>query len=95
MSYEKFLIEKFWDYHKKVYQKKPIYWLFSSAGGSFKVLVYMHRMDKFTVQKIRLNYLHKYIEYLGNQLEKLKANGATNRTADKPEKAPSGLPRIR
>jgi hypothetical protein len=87
MSYEKFLIEKFWDYHKKVYQKKPIYWLFSSAGGSFRVLVYMHRMDKFTIQKIRLNYLHKYIEYLANQLEKLKANGATNRTADKLEKA--------
>ena len=87
MSYEKFLTEKFWDYHKKVYQKKPIYWLFSSAGGSFRVLVYMHRMDKFTVQKIRLNYLHKYIEYLTNQLEKLKANGATNRTADKLEKA--------
>ena len=87
MSYEKFLIEKFWDYHKKLYQKKPIYWLFSSAGGNFKVLVYMHRMDKFTVQKIRLNYLHKYIEYLTNQLEKLKANGATNRTADKLEKA--------
>jgi len=87
MSYEKFLTEKFWDYHKKVYQKKPIYWLFSSAGGNFKVLVYMHRMDKFTVQKIRLNYLHKYIEFLTNQVENLKANGATNRTADKLEKA--------
>jgi hypothetical protein len=87
MSYEKFLIEKFWDYHKKVYQKKPIYWLFSSPGGSFKILVYMHRMDKFTVQKIRLNYLHKYTEYLGSELEKIKANGATNRTVDKLEKA--------
>lgn len=25
------------------------------SGGNFKVLVYMHRMDKFTVQKIRLS----------------------------------------
>jgi hypothetical protein len=87
MSYEKFLVEKFWDYHKKVYQKKPIYWLFSSSAGSFKVLVYMHRMDKFTVQKIRLNYLHKYTEYLGNELEKMKASSAANRTVDKLEKA--------
>ncbi|MEX2231634.1 MAG: BREX-1 system adenine-specific DNA-methyltransferase PglX [Cyclobacteriaceae bacterium] len=87
IPFEKFLIEKFWDYHKKVYQKKPIYWLFSSPAGSFKVLVYMHRMDKFTVQKIRLNYLHRYIEYLTNQIQQAEANKAAPRTIDKLNKA--------
>ncbi len=87
MSFEKFLTEKFWDYHKKVYQKKPIYWLFTSPAGSFKVLVYMHRMDKFTVQKIRLNYLHRYMEYLGNEVQQAEANGTATRTIDKLNKA--------
>ncbi len=84
---EKFLTEKFWDYHKKVYQKKPIYWLFTSPAGSFKVLVYMHRMDKFTVQKIRLNYLHRYMEYLSNEVQQAGANGTATRTIDKLNKA--------
>jgi len=87
LSFEKFLTEKFWDYHKKVYQKKPIYWLFSSPAGSFKVLVYMHRMDKFTLQKIRLNYLHRYMEHLGNEVQQAEANGTATRTVDKLNKA--------
>lgn len=48
---EDYLVGDFWDYHCKVYQKKPIYWLFSSETGYFQVLVYMHRINKFTVQK--------------------------------------------
>jgi len=87
IPFEKFLTEKFWDYHKKVYQKKPIYWLFTSPAGSFKVLVYMHRMDKFTVQKIRLNYLHRYMEYLGNEVQQAEAIGTATRTVDKLNKA--------
>ena len=87
IPFEKFLTEKFWDYHKRVYQKKPIYWLFTSPAGSFKVLVYMHRMDKFTVQKIRLNYLHRYMEYLGNEVQQAEANGTATRTVDKLNKA--------
>jgi hypothetical protein len=87
IPFEKFLTEKFWDYHKRVYQKKPIYWLFTSPAGSFKVLVYMHRMDKFTVQKIRLNYLHRYMEYLGNEVQQAEANGTATRTVDKLNRA--------
>jgi len=65
------LSNKFWDYHKKKYSKTPIYWLFSSSNGAFKVLTYMHRMDKYTVQKVRQNYLHPYMDYLRNEIEKL------------------------
>ena len=56
MDLNKWLTEKFWGYHTGMYKKKPIYWLFSSdvnkpQNAAFKVLVYMHRMDKYTVQK--------------------------------------------
>ena len=74
MELEKYLTEKFWTYHCKMYKKKPIYWLFSSPNAAFKVLVYIHRMNKFTVQKIRNNYLLKQLSYLHNQIEKLEKN---------------------
>ena len=54
---EKYISKKFWADHKRTYKKKPIYWEFSSPKGAFKVIVYMHRMIRFTVQKIRQDYL--------------------------------------
>ena len=69
---EDYLINDFWYYHCKVYQKKPIYWLFSSENGYFQVLVYMHRMNKFTVQKIRNNYLLKHLQFLRSEIADLR-----------------------
>ena len=68
---EKYLTTKFWNDHKKTYKKKPIYWQFSSSKGAFNVIVYMHRMNRFTVQKIRQNYLFKQISWLEKQIEYL------------------------
>lgn len=61
---EKFLVKDFYKYHCGMYKKKPIYWLFSSPKGAFQVLVYMHRMNEFTVEKIRANYLLEHIKKL-------------------------------
>ena len=71
---EKYLTKKFWADHKKTYKKKPIYWEFASAKGAFKVIVYMHRMNRFTVQKIRQNYLFKQINWLDKQIDHLLQN---------------------
>jgi hypothetical protein len=87
VSLEKFLTTKFWDYHKRMYKKIPIYWLFESPGGFFRVLTYMHRMDKFTVQKIRLNYLHRYIDHLTAEITRLKQNENNQRKVEKLEDA--------
>ena len=45
-----------------------------SQYAAFKVLVYMHRMDKFTVLKIQRNYLHPHQEYIKREIEKLTEN---------------------
>ena len=74
---EKYLTRKFWDFHRKMYKKRPIYWQFASPNGAFKVLTYMHRMNRFTVQKIRQNYLFKQINYLESEIARLKANEAS------------------
>jgi hypothetical protein len=79
---DKYLTQKFWDFHFKMYKKTPIYWLFESPKGYFKVLAYMHRMDKFTVQKIRLNYLHRYMEHLSSEIYRLRQNGNNLRKLD-------------
>ncbi|WP_430812840.1 MULTISPECIES: BREX-1 system adenine-specific DNA-methyltransferase PglX [unclassified Carboxylicivirga] len=82
MDLHKWLTEKFWGYHTSMYKKKPIYWLFSSdtkkpQNAAFKVLVYMHRMDKYTVQKIQRNYLHPHQEDIKRKIKKLEENELT------------------
>jgi hypothetical protein len=76
MDLQKWLTEKFWGYHTSMYKKRPIYWLFSSnvkkpQNAAFKVLVYMHRMDKYTVQQIQRKYLYPHQEYIKSEKDKL------------------------
>ena len=75
-SIEDYLVKDFWKDHKKMYQNRPIYWLFSSKKGAFQVLVYMHRMNPYTAEKIRTKYLLPYIEYLKGKIEVDEARGA-------------------
>lgn len=75
------LTTKFWKYHTGMYKKKPIYWLFASnpkkpEKSAFKVLTYMHRMDKFTVQQIQRNYLYPHQDHIKAKRQTLKENEA-------------------
>lgn len=46
--------------HIKIYQKRPIYWLFDSGKqNGFKALVYMHRWNADTIGNVRVEYLHR------------------------------------
>jgi hypothetical protein len=44
----------------KRYQKRPIYWLFSSPKGSFNALIYMHRYRPDTVSVVLNEYLRDF-----------------------------------
>ena len=60
-----YFIKDFYADHLKVYQKRPIYWLFDSGKqNGFKALVYMHRYDADTVGRVRTDYLHKAQKYV-------------------------------
>ncbi|NLM03627.1 MAG: SAM-dependent methyltransferase, partial [Clostridiales bacterium] len=49
----------FYKDHLKVYQKRPIYWMFESGkNDGFKALIYMHRYNDQTIAKVRTDYLH-------------------------------------
>lgn len=46
--------------HCKIYQKRPIYWLFDSGKkGGFKALIYMHRYQPDTIARMRTDYVHE------------------------------------
>ena len=80
---DKYLTTGFWADHCRRYQKRPIYWLFSSPKGAFRALVYLHRMNDFTVATLRNKYLLPYIDRLTRQIENLRADtGRTQSTAD-------------
>lgn len=55
-----YFLKEFYAYHLKMYQKRPIYWLFSSPKGSFNVLIYMHRYNKDTISVILNRYLREF-----------------------------------
>lgn len=55
-----YFINDFYADHVKVYQKRPIYWLFDSGKkNGFKCLVYMHRYQPDTIARIRTDYVHE------------------------------------
>jgi type II restriction/modification system DNA methylase subunit YeeA len=55
-----YFMNDFYADHLKVYQKRPIYWLFDSGKkNGFKCLVYMHRYQPDTIARIRTDYVHE------------------------------------
>lgn len=55
----RYFLKGFMEDHLKVYQKRPIYWMFDSGKqNGFKALIYMHRYDENMVAKVRADYLH-------------------------------------
>lgn len=73
---EQYFVKDFWKDHKKMYQNRPIYWLFSSKKGAFQVIAYMHRMNAYTAERVRSKYLLPYIEHLEAAIDKLDARRA-------------------
>lgn len=73
---EQYFVKDFWKDHKKMYQNRPIFWLFSSKKGAFQVIAYMHRMNAYTAERVRSKYLLPYIEHLEAEIDKLDARRA-------------------
>jgi hypothetical protein len=73
----KYFLNDFYKDHLKMYQKRPIYWLFDSGKeNGFKALIYMHRYDENLIGKMRQNYLlpmqRRYIDQLNREKDQVK-----------------------
>ena len=82
-SLDDYFVKDFWKDHKKMYQNRPIYWLFSSKKGAFQCLAYMHRMNAYTAERIRTKYLLPHIEWLVQQQTEMEANAANLNTRER------------
>ena len=55
-----YFLKEFYKDHCKMYQNKPIYWLFDAGKkNSFKALIYMHRYEETTIANLRTEYVHQ------------------------------------
>ncbi len=84
----KYFLNDFYKDHVKQYQKRPIYWLFSSPKGCFQALIYLHRYTKDTASIILNDYLRvfsKRIESERAQLSKdnLNLSNATDKASER------------
>lgn len=68
-----YLLNGFYADHLKIYQKRPIYWLFSSGKkNGFKALIYMHRYQPDLLARMRTDYVHEQQERYRTQLTMLE-----------------------
>lgn len=68
-----YFIKDFYKDHCKIYQKRPIYWLFDSGKrNGFKALIYMHRYQPDTIARIRTDYVHQQQSRYRTSLEDLE-----------------------
>ena len=84
-SIDDYFVKDFWKDHKKMYQNRPIYWLFASKKGAFQCLAYMHRMDAYTAERIRTKYLLPHIEWLMQKQSEMEANAANLNARERKE----------
>ncbi|WP_345719392.1 DNA methyltransferase [Lactiplantibacillus pentosus] len=69
----KYFVDDFFKDHKKGYQKRPIYWEFSSGKqDGFKALMYLHRYDEGELAMIRTDYLYPLQSRYEERIERLE-----------------------
>ena len=79
-----YFLNDFYKDHLKIYQKRPIYWLFDSGKkNGFKCLIYMHRYQPDTIARIRTDYLHEAQARYRNAIETLERQSANASTGER------------
>jgi type II restriction/modification system DNA methylase subunit YeeA len=79
-----YFLKDFFNDHIRTYKqqpkgpRRPIYWQFSSAKGSFNALIYMHRYKPDTVSVILNGYLRQYREKLRAHKSMLEARSISS-----------------
>lgn len=68
-----YFLSDFYSDHCKIYQKRPIYWLFDSGKqNGFKALIYLHRYTPDTIGNLRVDYLHKMQRVYESEINRMQ-----------------------
>ena len=79
-----YFLNDFYKDHLKVYQKRPIYWLFDSGKkNGFKCLIYMHRYQPDTIARIRTDYVHETQARYRTAIETLEKESVNASTSER------------
>ena len=79
-----YFLSDFYADHCKIYQKRPIYWLFDSGKkNGFKCLIYMHRYAPDTIARIRTDYVHEQQSRYRTAIADLENRVASASTAER------------
>lgn len=88
-SIEEYYMKYFFDIHKSMYQKRPIYWHICTPKRTFNCFIYYHKLDEDTLYKVKSIYLAKMIEryeedlkYYNEQLIKARIDNDKNKEKD-------------
>jgi type II restriction/modification system DNA methylase subunit YeeA len=69
----RYLNDGFYADHLKIYQKRPIYWMFSSGkNDAFKCLIYLHRYNEDTLARINSKYFLNESARLNAEVEDVR-----------------------
>ncbi len=80
----RYLCDDFYNDHLKIYQKRPIYWMFSSGkNNGFKCLIYLHRYNEDTLARINSKYFLNELGRLKSEIEELSIQLETVEGKDK------------
>ena len=71
MTVRGYFLKSFYEDHVRTYQKRPIYWMFSSPKGYFNALIYLHRYNENT-PSIVLRYLRQFRSKISSEISVLQ-----------------------
>ena len=79
----KYFMNDFYKDHLQTYKKRPIYWMVQSPQKGFRVLVYLHRYTRDTLNVVLNRYLREYQSKLRNGIAQLAQSLAGEDLSDR------------
>jgi type II restriction/modification system DNA methylase subunit YeeA len=95
-SIRRYFLKKFYYDHVRMYQKRPIYWLFTSGKKQgFNALVYLHRYNDSTLAQLQTAYLYPLQNRLKIECLRLNKQLLLQQTASEKKKTSKRLEELR
>jgi hypothetical protein len=80
----RYLNQDFYSDHIKTYQKRPIYWMFSSGNKQgFKSLIYLHRYNSITLAKMNASYFQPATTIIRTKISEIEKQIITAQEKEK------------
>ncbi|WP_379760599.1 BREX-1 system adenine-specific DNA-methyltransferase PglX [Halomonas tibetensis] len=91
----RYLSAKFYKDHLSLYNKRPIYWLFSSGKQkAFECLIYLHRYNESTLAEMRTDYVIPLTTKIASYVEKLEQDKEASASAAEAKRIEKDLSKL-